>query len=79
MWANLTNIEGTSSGREKGAEKDIVWLSGLECVDNNKRGLGIKDVRRQNIGLLVKWWWKLKITLASGRTLWKLNILGRIL
>ena len=25
----------------------------------NKGGLGIKNIRRQNISLLVKWWWKL--------------------
>jgi hypothetical protein len=29
------------------------------CRSKNKGGLGIKDLRRQNISLLVKWWWKL--------------------
>jgi hypothetical protein len=29
------------------------------CRSKKKGGLGIKNLRRQNISLLVKWWWKL--------------------
>lgn len=29
------------------------------CKDKKKGGLGIKDIRRMNISLLCKWWWKL--------------------
>lgn len=30
------------------------------CKPKNKGGLGVKDLHRQNISLLVKWWWKLE-------------------
>ena len=29
------------------------------CRSKDKGGLGVKDLRKQNISLLVKWWWKL--------------------
>jgi hypothetical protein len=32
-----------------------------------KRGLGVKDLRKMNISLLCKWWWKLE----SGEGLWQ--------
>ena len=30
------------------------------CRSKSKGGLGVKDLRKQNISLLVKWWWKLE-------------------
>jgi hypothetical protein len=30
------------------------------CWSKNKGGLGVKDLRKQNIILLCKWWWKLE-------------------
>ena len=30
------------------------------CRSKSKRGLGVKDLRKQNISLLTKWWWKLE-------------------
>lgn len=30
------------------------------CRSKNKGGLGIIDLRKQNISLMVKWWWKLE-------------------
>ena len=30
------------------------------CRSRDKGGLGIKDLRKQNISLMVKWWWKLE-------------------
>jgi hypothetical protein len=30
------------------------------CKSKNKGGLGIKDLRKMNLGLLCKWWWKLE-------------------
>lgn len=30
------------------------------CRSKEKGGLGIKDLRKQNISLMVKWWWKLE-------------------
>jgi hypothetical protein len=30
------------------------------CRSKNKGDLGVKDIRKQNISLLCKWWWKLK-------------------
>jgi hypothetical protein len=45
--------------RKKG---NIIWLNGQEFVaPKNKGGLGVKDLRKQNISLLCKWWWKLDI------------------
>ena len=29
------------------------------CRSRSKRGLRVKDLRKQNISLLLKWWWKL--------------------
>jgi hypothetical protein len=29
------------------------------CKHKKKGGLGIKDLRKMNISLLCKWWWKL--------------------
>lgn len=31
----------------------------LICKSKNKGGLGVKDIRKMNISLLCKWWWKL--------------------
>ena len=30
------------------------------CKSKHKGGLGIKDIRKMNISLLSKWWWKLE-------------------
>ena len=30
------------------------------CKSKKKGGLGVKDLRKQNLSLLVKWWWKLE-------------------
>ena len=30
------------------------------CRSKKKGGLGVKDLRKQNISLLTKWWWKLE-------------------
>ena len=30
------------------------------CRSKNKGGLGVKDLHRQNVSLLCKWWWKLE-------------------
>ena len=37
------------------------------CRSKKKGGLGVKDLRKQNISLLVKWWWKL----AKNKGLWQ--------
>jgi len=37
------------------------------CIPKKKGGLGIKDLRKLNISLLIKWWWKLE----SGEGLWQ--------
>jgi hypothetical protein len=29
------------------------------CRSKNKGGLGVKDLRKQNISIITKWWWKL--------------------
>ena len=30
------------------------------CRSKNKGGLGVKDLHKQNLSLLTKWWWKLE-------------------
>lgn len=30
------------------------------CKSKKKGGLGIKDIRKTNLSLLCKWWWKLE-------------------
>jgi hypothetical protein len=30
------------------------------CKSKKKGGLGIKDLRKMNVSLLAKWWWKLE-------------------
>jgi hypothetical protein len=30
------------------------------CKSKKERGLGIKDIRKMNLSLLCKWWWKLE-------------------
>ena len=36
----------------------VIWKK--VCCSKSKGGLGVKDLRKQNISLLVKWWWKLE-------------------
>ena len=43
------------------------------CSSKRIGGLGIKDLHKQNISLLIKWWWKLEI--KDG--LWQQIILAR--
>lgn len=42
------------------------------CRSKEKSGLGIKVLRKQNISLLVKWWWKLE----TQNGLWQTVILS---
>ena len=30
------------------------------CRSRDKGGLGVKDLHKQNVSLMVKWWWKLE-------------------
>jgi len=36
----------------------VKWIK--ICKSKKKGDLGIKDLRKMNVGLLVKWWWKLE-------------------
>jgi hypothetical protein len=33
---------------------------GSDCKTQEKRGLGVKDLRKMNISLLCKWWWRIE-------------------
>lgn len=44
-------------GKKKRAYHMVKWPR--LCRSKKIGGLGIKDLRKQNISLLVKWWWKL--------------------
>lgn len=54
----LTNIEESSSGVVGKKRYHLVKWS-QACRSKRKGGLGVKDLRKQNISLLTKWWWKL--------------------
>ena len=45
------------------------------CKHKKKGGLGIKDIRKMNISLLCKWWWKLENMVGYGKTSLSINIL----
>jgi hypothetical protein len=53
------NIEDVFLAWKKAEKKGTIWSDGPEFVDRKKGGLGVKDLRKQNISLLCKWWWKL--------------------
>jgi hypothetical protein len=36
----------------------VKWIK--VCKSKRKGGLGIKDIRKMNLSLLCKWWWKLE-------------------
>jgi hypothetical protein len=57
----LTSIEEFFWGLVRRRKGNIIWLNGQEFVaPKNKGGLGVKDLRKQNISLLCKWWQKLE-------------------
>ena len=39
------------------------------CRSKKKGGLGVKDLHRQNVGLLCKWWWKLETQIGLWQTI----------
>ena len=45
-----------------------------------KGGLGIHDLRKMNLSLLCKWWWKLKWKNVKdyGKKIWRKNMLNKI-
>lgn len=67
MWLiNKTFVEKLDKHRRRffwqGANKKrryhLVHWSRI-CRSKDKGGMGIKDLRKQNISLMLKWWWKL--------------------
>jgi hypothetical protein len=48
------------SGREVVLKRSTIWLSGQKYANIiEEGGPGIKDLRKMNVSLLCKWWWKL--------------------
>jgi hypothetical protein len=47
------------AGKKKRRKYHIVKWTRV-CRSKTKDGLGVKDLRKQNILLLCKWWWKLE-------------------
>lgn len=63
FWKEWTELENDFPGKE-GAKGNIIWSNWqLE----NKGGLGVKDLRKMNISMLCRWWWKLEM----GERLWQ--------
>jgi hypothetical protein len=48
-------------------KENITLLDGKQFVKAKKRGLGIKSIKKMNISLLCKWWWRLD----NGAGLWQ--------
>jgi hypothetical protein len=62
LWKSWINIEGVSFGqvkRKKEISNHMVKWSRI-CRSKCKEGSGVKDLKKQNISLLCKWWWKLE-------------------
>ena len=53
----------------------------IVCKNKKKGGLGIKDIRKMNISLLCKWWWKLETEDGLWQTLIRTKYLrgGRLI
>jgi hypothetical protein len=49
-----------SFGKEEGQKKYHLIEWEKICKSKKKGGLGIKNLRKMNISLLCKWWWKLE-------------------
>jgi hypothetical protein len=47
------------------------------CKNKKKGGLGIKDVRKMNLSLLCKWWWKLEVESGLWQDIVSYKYLGR--
>ena len=48
-------------GIVKATKGNIIWLNGGRiCRSKRKGGLGVKDLHKQNLSILCKWWWKLE-------------------
>lgn len=54
-------------GRTKKKYHLVKWTK--ICKSKKKGGLGIKDLRKMNVSLLAKWWWKLEMRMGCGRKL----------
>ena len=60
--------------RKKKDKRAYHWVKWSRvCRSKKKGGLGIKDLHKQNISLLVKWWWKFEL----GDGLWQKIIRAR--
>lgn len=56
----LDNIGEGSFGKGVTKKKDYLVKWSRICRSKDKGGLGVKDLRKQNISLMIKWWWKLE-------------------
>jgi hypothetical protein len=48
------------------------------CKSKKKGGLGIKDIRKMNLSLLCKWWWKLENEFGMWQEIVKYKYLKKI-
>jgi hypothetical protein len=58
LLVRWTSTEEDVFGLEKRAYCMVKW--NRVCRSKSKGGLGVKDLAKQNISLLSKWWWKLQ-------------------
>ena len=47
------------------------------CRSKEKGGLGVKDLHKQNLSLLTKWWWKLETRTGLWQEIIRAKYLGR--
>jgi hypothetical protein len=58
---NMDKVKRTffwQGGHAKRKYHPVRWAK--ICKSKKKGGLGIKDIRKMNLSLLCKWWWKLE-------------------
>jgi hypothetical protein len=58
LLAELIKSEGLSFDKGEEPKRNIILLNGQKYANIRKKGLGIKDIRKLNISLLCKWWWR---------------------
>lgn len=61
LFINSIKLEGGFFWQGGGTKRKYHLLKWTKiCKHKKKWGLGIKDIRKMNVSLLCKWWWKLE-------------------
>lgn len=78
----LDNTEGVFSSVGRGSTRSILW-SNVTCISipKIKWDFGVKGLRKLNISLFCKWWWKLEMhpTLDACLTISSQGLIPRVI